>query len=80
MQHLEGSGLLAQIDHGWKHIHLGIYTETGGCDCSLKELLMLAQTDHSWKHIHLGIYTETRGCDCSLKELLMMSIIMPKTS
>jgi hypothetical protein len=26
---------------GWKHIHLGIYTETGGCDCSLKELLMM---------------------------------------
>jgi hypothetical protein len=25
----------------WKHIHLGIYTETGGCDCSLKELLMM---------------------------------------
>jgi hypothetical protein len=22
--------------HGWKHIHLGFYTETGGCDCSLK--------------------------------------------
>jgi hypothetical protein len=26
---------------GWKHIHLGIYTETGGCGCSLKELLMM---------------------------------------
>jgi hypothetical protein len=25
----------------WKHIHLGIYTETGGCDYSLKELLMM---------------------------------------
>jgi hypothetical protein len=25
----------------WKHIHLGIYTETGNCDCSLKELLMM---------------------------------------
>jgi hypothetical protein len=24
------------FDHGWKHIHLGFYTETGGCDCSLK--------------------------------------------
>jgi hypothetical protein len=31
-----------QSDHGWKHIHLGIYTGTGGCDCSLKELLMMA--------------------------------------
>jgi hypothetical protein len=19
-------------DHGWKHAHLGIHTETGGCD------------------------------------------------
>jgi hypothetical protein len=28
-------------DHGWKHIHLGIYMETGGCDCSLKELQMM---------------------------------------
>jgi hypothetical protein len=28
-------------DHGWKHIHLGIHTRTGGCDCSLKELLMM---------------------------------------
>jgi hypothetical protein len=28
-------------DHGWKHIHLGIYTETRGCNCSLKELLMM---------------------------------------
>jgi hypothetical protein len=27
--------------NGWKHIHLGIYTETGGCDCNLKELLMM---------------------------------------
>jgi hypothetical protein len=27
--------------HGWKHIYLGIHTETGGCDCSLKELLMM---------------------------------------
>jgi hypothetical protein len=27
--------------HTWKHIHLGIYMETGGCDCSLKELLMM---------------------------------------
>jgi hypothetical protein len=26
---------------GWKHIHLGIETETGGCGCSLKELLMM---------------------------------------
>jgi hypothetical protein len=26
---------------GWKHIHLGIYTETGGCYCSVKELLMM---------------------------------------
>jgi hypothetical protein len=25
----------------WKHIHLGIYMETGGYDCSLKELLMV---------------------------------------
>jgi hypothetical protein len=32
-------GLLT--DYGWKHIHLGIYTDTGGCDCSLKELLMM---------------------------------------
>jgi hypothetical protein len=22
---------------GWKHIYLGIHTETGDCDCSLKE-------------------------------------------
>jgi hypothetical protein len=26
---------------GWKHIHLGINMETGGCGCSLKELLMM---------------------------------------
>jgi hypothetical protein len=26
---------------GWKHIYLGIYTETGDCDCRLKELLMM---------------------------------------
>jgi hypothetical protein len=26
---------------GWKHIYLGIHMETGGCDCSLKELLMM---------------------------------------
>jgi hypothetical protein len=32
---------LVGTDQGWKHIHLGIYTETGGCDCSLKELLMM---------------------------------------
>jgi hypothetical protein len=25
----------------WKHIHLGIYMETGGCDCSLKGILMM---------------------------------------
>jgi hypothetical protein len=30
-----------QTDHSWKNIHLGIYTENGGCDCSLKELLMM---------------------------------------
>jgi hypothetical protein len=29
------------LSNYWKHIHLGIYTETGGCDCSLKELLMM---------------------------------------
>jgi hypothetical protein len=29
------------IEYDWKHIHLCIYTETGGCDCSLKELLMM---------------------------------------
>jgi hypothetical protein len=28
-------------DHGWKNIYFGINTETGGCDCSLKELLMM---------------------------------------
>jgi hypothetical protein len=27
--------------HGWKHIHLGVYMETGGCDYSLNELLMM---------------------------------------
>jgi hypothetical protein len=32
-------GLL--VDHDWKHIHLGIYTETGGCVCSLRVLLMM---------------------------------------
>jgi hypothetical protein len=26
---------------GWKHIRLGIHTESGGCDCSLKELLVM---------------------------------------
>jgi hypothetical protein len=26
---------------GWKHIHLCIYMETGGCDFNLKELLMM---------------------------------------
>jgi hypothetical protein len=31
-------------DHGWKHIYLGIHTETGGSDCSLKELLMMGIT------------------------------------
>jgi hypothetical protein len=38
-------GLLVgrQTDHGWKHIQLSIYTETGGCDCSLKELLMMGR-------------------------------------
>jgi hypothetical protein len=25
----------------WKHIYLCIHMETGGCDCSLKELLMM---------------------------------------
>jgi hypothetical protein len=34
-----------KTDHGWKHIylpwHLSIYTESGGYDCSLKELLMM---------------------------------------
>jgi hypothetical protein len=24
-----------------QHIYIGIHTETGGCDCSLKELLMM---------------------------------------
>jgi hypothetical protein len=28
-------------DHGWKHDHLRIHMATGGCDCSLKELLMM---------------------------------------
>jgi hypothetical protein len=28
-------------DHGWKNIYSGIHTETGGCDCSLKDLLMI---------------------------------------
>jgi hypothetical protein len=28
-------------NHGWKNIYLDIYTEFGGCDCSLKELLMM---------------------------------------
>jgi hypothetical protein len=32
---------LVQTYQGWKHIHLGIHVETGGCDCSLKELLMM---------------------------------------
>jgi hypothetical protein len=27
---------LAVADHGKKHIHLGFYTGTGGCGCSLK--------------------------------------------
>jgi hypothetical protein len=26
---------------GWKPIYLSIHMETGGCDCSLKELLMM---------------------------------------
>jgi hypothetical protein len=26
---------------GWKNIHLGIHTETGGSNCRLKELLMM---------------------------------------
>jgi hypothetical protein len=30
-------------DHGWKHIHLGFYTETRGCDCSSKVLLMMGE-------------------------------------
>jgi hypothetical protein len=30
-------------DHGWKHIHLGFYTETGGCNCSLKVLQMMGK-------------------------------------
>jgi hypothetical protein len=30
-----------ETDNGWKHIHLDIYTETGGCDCSFKELLIM---------------------------------------
>jgi hypothetical protein len=28
-------------DNGWKHIHLGFYTETGGCDCSSKVMLFV---------------------------------------
>jgi hypothetical protein len=32
-----------QADHGWKHIHLGFYTETGGCDFSSKVLLMMGK-------------------------------------
>jgi hypothetical protein len=28
-------------DHGRKHIYRGIHKETGGCDCSLKGLLMM---------------------------------------
>jgi hypothetical protein len=31
------------VDHGWKHTHLGFYTETGGCDYSLKVLLMMGK-------------------------------------
>jgi hypothetical protein len=26
---------------GWKHICFGIHTDAGGCECSLKELLMM---------------------------------------
>jgi hypothetical protein len=32
-----------QTDHGWKHIHLGFYTRTGGCGCILKVLLMMGK-------------------------------------
>jgi hypothetical protein len=34
---------LLQADHGWKNIHLGFYTETGGCDCSSTVLLMMGK-------------------------------------
>jgi hypothetical protein len=30
-------------DHGWKHTHLGFYTETAGCDSSSKVLLMMGK-------------------------------------
>jgi hypothetical protein len=34
---------VSQTDHGWKHIHLGFYTENGGSDCSSKVLLMMGK-------------------------------------
>jgi hypothetical protein len=39
-----GFRINAEVDvfpAGWKNVHLGIYTEIGGCDCSLKKLLMM---------------------------------------
>jgi hypothetical protein len=38
--------MIAEVDVfpavvGWKHIYLGIHTETGLCDCNLEELLMM---------------------------------------
>jgi hypothetical protein len=68
---------------GWKHDHLRIHKITGGCDCSLKELLMMGTivfpANHGWKHFHLRIHTATDGCDFSLKKLLMMGTIVPET-
>jgi hypothetical protein len=29
------------VDHGWKHVHLRIHTETRGCNGSFKVLLMM---------------------------------------
>jgi hypothetical protein len=46
-------GLLV-TDHGWKHIYLGIHMETGGCDCSLKELLMMG--DNGARNMMSSVY------------------------
>jgi hypothetical protein len=39
-----GCVLSQQTDHGWKHIHLGFYTGTGGCGYSSKVFLMMGKT------------------------------------
>jgi hypothetical protein len=44
-QHVSGNILPSRGGYvsSWKHIHLGFYKETGGCDCSLNVLLTMGK-------------------------------------